>query len=112
MSLASAAQLDAAVAALPLRHQGPGGAVAVLRDGEVLVRHAWGFADVAKRLPFTPQTMSLICSITKQFTCSLLLDVCPDPTVLDAEVRALLPNLQQAAPGAPSRKLCGAERQL
>ena len=60
--------LDRAVAALPGRYAGPGGAVAVVRNGEVLVRHAWGWADAARRLAFTPATPFLVCSITKQFT--------------------------------------------
>jgi D-aminopeptidase len=92
-------RLERAVGALPRRYAGPGGAVAVLRDGEVLVRHAWGWADTEQRLPFTPQTMSLICSITKQFTCGLLLDLFPEPTTLNDEVRRLMPDLQQEAPG-------------
>jgi D-aminopeptidase len=41
-----------------------------------------------------------MCSITKQFTCGLVLDAFPDPSVLDHDVRARLPLLEQAAPGA------------
>jgi D-aminopeptidase len=41
-----------------------------------------------------------MCSITKQFTCAVVLDAFPDPSVLDGDVRARLPNLQQRAPGA------------
>jgi D-aminopeptidase len=41
-----------------------------------------------------------MCSITKQFTCALLLDAFPDPAVLDADVRARLPRLEQRAPSA------------
>jgi D-aminopeptidase len=70
----------------------------VLRDGEVLARHSWGWADAARRIPFTPETMFLVCSITKQFTCALLLDQFPDPSVLDADLRARLPALQEDAP--------------
>jgi D-aminopeptidase len=92
------AALDQALAALPSRYIGPGGAVAVLRDGEVLARHAWGWADAERRIPFTPLTMSLICSITKQFTCALLLDQFPDPTVLDSDLRRRLPLLEGEAP--------------
>src|SRR5258708_1739652 len=90
--------LDQALAAIPVRFPGPGGAAAVLHNGEILARHAWGWADAERRLLFTPETFFLICSITKQFTCSLLLDQFPDPSALDADLRARLPNLQQAAP--------------
>ncbi|MGI4942585.1 MAG: D-aminopeptidase [Janthinobacterium lividum] len=95
-----AARLDRALAALPHAHPGPGGAVAVLRDGEVLARHAWGWADAERRIAFTPGTLFRICSITKQFTCALVLDAVPDPSVLDGDVRARLPLLDGPAPGA------------
>ena len=91
-------RLDRILAALPRAYPGPGGAAAVLRDGETLVRHAWGWANAERRLPFTPGTLFRMCSITKQFTCAVLLDQFPDPSVLDADLRARLPNLQQPAP--------------
>src|SRR5271168_3128501 len=94
------ARLDRLLEALPRDYPGPGGAVAVLREGEVLVRHAWGFANAERRIAFTPRTLFRMCSVTKQFTCALVLDAFPDPTVLDADVAARLPRLEQAAPGA------------
>lgn len=72
----------------------------MLRDGKVLARHAWGWANAERRIPFTPRTLFRMCSITKQFTCGLVLDTFPDPTVLDADVRARLPLLSGATPGA------------
>ena len=97
--MTAAASLETILAGLPERHAGPGGAVAVLKDGKVLARHAWGWADAERRIPFTPQTMSLICSITKQFTCALLLDLFPDPSVLSADLQRRLPLLEGARPG-------------
>ena len=35
--------LAAAIESLPERFWGPGGAVGVVRDGEVVVREAWGY---------------------------------------------------------------------
>lgn len=93
-------RLDGAVAELPRLFPGPGGAVAVLRAGEVLARHAWGWADAERRIAFTPRTLFRMCSITKQFTCALLLDQFPDPSALDADVAARLPRLAGAVPGA------------
>jgi D-aminopeptidase len=92
--------LEAVVADLPRAFPGPGGAVAVLRDGEAIIRHAWGFANAERRIPFTPRSLFRICSISKQFTCALLLDTFPDPGVLDSDVRARLPGLEGAVPGA------------
>ena len=89
---------ERALADLPSRHVGPGGAIAVLRDGEVLARQCWGWADAERRLPFTPATMALVCSITKQFTCTLMLDQFPDPTALDGDVAAMMPLLAAAPP--------------
>jgi D-aminopeptidase len=92
--------LDRAVDSLPRTYPGPGGAVAVLRDGAVLLRHAWGWANAERRIPFTPRTLFRMCSITKHFTCGVVLDAFPDPSVLDADVSARLPKLEQAPPGA------------
>jgi D-aminopeptidase len=93
-------RLDRTVETLPRTYAGPGGAIAVLRDGQVLVRHTWGWANAERRIRFTPRTLFRMCSITKQFTCALVLDAFPDPSVLDGDVRARLPLLRQAAPGA------------
>jgi D-aminopeptidase len=93
-------RLNRVLDALPRNYAGPGGAVAVLREGEVLVRHTWGWANAERRIAFTPRTLFRMCSITKQFTCGLLLDAFPDPSVLDGDVRARLPLLQGAAPTA------------
>src|SRR5580704_10542143 len=93
-----ATALDRALEALPRAYPGPGGAVAVLREGEVLARGAWGWANAERRTAFTPASLVRICSITKQFTCALALDAFPDPSVLDDDVRARLARLQQPAP--------------
>ena len=93
-------RLDDALSRLPLAYPGPGGAVAVVRQGEVLAKHAWGWANAERRIPFTPRTLFRICSITKQFVCSMLVEAFPDPSALDADVRSRLPHLQGPAPGA------------
>lgn len=90
--------LDRAIADLPLRFPGPGGAVAVVKDGVAIVRHAWGYADLERRSPYTLATQAPICSITKQFTCAALLSACPDPSDLDGAVAAQLPRLHGDRP--------------
>lgn len=97
-------RLDRALDALPHRYPGPGAAVAVLRDGEVLGWRAWGWANAELRIPFTRKTLFRFCSITKQFTCGLILDAFPDPSVLDDDVRSRLPQLEQPPPN--TRHLC------
>ncbi len=98
LSASLSARLDHCLEALPRAYPGPGGAVAVLREGKVLVRHAWGWANAERRIAFTPRTLFRMCSITKQFTCGLVLDAFPDPSVLDGDVRARLPLLAETAP--------------
>jgi D-aminopeptidase len=93
-------RLENCLASLPTAFPGPGGAAAVVKDGEVLLRHAWGYANAERRIPFTPRTLFRMCSITKQFTCGVVLSAFPDPAVLDDGVAAMLPNLRQAAPAA------------
>ena len=100
MTTALNTRLDRALEALPRAYPGPGGAVAVVREGEVLARHAWGWANAERRIAFTPRSLFRMCSITKQFTCALLLDAFADPSVLDADVRQRLPRLEQPSPGA------------
>jgi len=94
------ARLDAAVEAIPRAFPGPGGALAVLREGEVLIRHAWGYANAERRIPFTPRTLFRVCSITKQFTCAAALDTHPDITTLDEAIPARLPHLAGTVPRA------------
>jgi D-aminopeptidase len=92
------AALERTVEALPRSYPGPGGAIAVVKDGVPVIRHGWGFANLETRQPFTPATLTPICSITKQFTCATLLSVAPDPSACDALVTAQLPRLEGAAP--------------
>ena len=88
------------IAELPKAYPGPGGAVAVLRDGETLARHAWGWANCERRIAFSPNTLFRMCSITKQFTSALALEAFPDLGALDGDVRARMPRLEAAAPSA------------
>ncbi|KAJ5970444.1 uncharacterized protein N7479_000362 [Penicillium vulpinum] len=63
-----------------LRYRGPGGAIAVVKDGEVIGQRIWGFAHLDERIPMTPEMQLPICSITKQFVCALLIDLERNPT--------------------------------
>jgi CubicO group peptidase (beta-lactamase class C family) len=46
----------------------PGLALAVVRDGEVVLQKGYGVRDVRGAEPVTPETQFLLCSITKSFT--------------------------------------------
>lgn len=81
-------RLEAFVEAIPQKYKGPGGAVAVVKDGQVLIRHAWGFANLATRTALTAETRMPICSVSKQFTCATLLETVGEPEQLDGDVAA------------------------
>lgn len=99
MTQSLTARLDRLMRTLPETYAGPGGAVAVIKDGETVLRHAWGYANLERRIPFTPKSLFRICSITKHITCAMLLDAYPDLSALDPEVKARLPLLEGKAPG-------------
>ncbi|KAJ5098220.1 Peptidase S12 aminopeptidase DmpB domain C [Penicillium argentinense] len=61
------------------RYRGPGGAIAVVKNGELVGQRVWGYADLDRRIPLTSETQMPICSITKQFVCALLLDLERNP---------------------------------
>ena len=51
----------------------PGVAVLVARDGQIVFQGGFGFADLGKKTPVTPETKFRIGSITKQFTAAAIL---------------------------------------
>jgi CubicO group peptidase (beta-lactamase class C family) len=50
----------------------PGAALAIVRDGKVLVAKGYGFRDVENQLPVTTETLFPIASISKSFTVTTL----------------------------------------
>lgn len=52
---------------VPSTFRVPGGAIAVLRDGEVIAKHAWGYANLETREAVKVDTIYPICSISKQY---------------------------------------------
>lgn len=98
MTAIDTAALERMLNLLPSRYKGPGGVAGVVKDGQVIARRAWGFADMYRRLPMTAATRLPICSLSKQFTCALLLDQFDDLAALDGKVRDYLPNYRDALP--------------
>lgn len=98
MSTWDTSALDQILEKLPVDYPGPGGAVAIVHNGKPIVRHSWGWANADRAIPFMPASLFHMCSITKQFTCGLLLDTCPDPKSLDGDVGSYLPALLEPAP--------------
>jgi CubicO group peptidase (beta-lactamase class C family) len=44
------------------------GAVLVAKDGKIIFRKGYGYADVERKIPYTPETQHEVASITKMFT--------------------------------------------
>lgn len=61
-------------AEMEFRNQ-PGLAIAVVYDQELVWSRGFGFADLEKRIPMTPQTPFRIASITKTFTSTAILQL-------------------------------------
>lgn len=104
MSKFDTSALEAFVRHIPQNYKGPGGVVAVLKDGEVVLQHAWGFADLRTRKPMTVETRMPICSVSKQFTCGVLLDAVGEPELLDDALEAYLDKFEGERPVV--RDLC------
>lgn len=70
---------------IPLLYPGPGGAVAVLKDGKLIGEYVWGYADLDQRIQMSSTTQMPICSCTKQMLCMVLINLKYNPTSLIAE---------------------------
>lgn len=74
------------------------GAVVILRGGSVEYAAGFGFADIARRLPFSADTPMDGASIAKPFTAAALLMLAHEGRVdLDAPVQSLLPSYPHGA---------------
>ena len=72
----------------------PGASVLVVHDGEVVVRRAYGLADLDSDVPASPATNYRLASVTKQFTAAAILLLAEDGRLrLDDPVGRWLPSL-------------------
>jgi CubicO group peptidase (beta-lactamase class C family) len=73
----------------------PGAAIAVIKDGKVILSKGYGFRDVDKKLPVTEQTIFPIASITKSFTVATLGTLASEGKLeWDKPVREYLPDFR------------------
>jgi len=86
---------------------GPGGAVAVMRQGEFIHRRGYGLADLKKRVPWDADSLYPIMSVSKQFTttCILMLEE-QGKLSLDDDVHMHLPELPDLGATLTLRHLC------
>jgi CubicO group peptidase (beta-lactamase class C family) len=79
----------------------PGLAIAIVKNGEVVLAEGYGLRDVDKKLPVTPRTLFAIGSCTKAFT-TFVIGTMVDEGKLDWDkpVRTYLPELRLHDPVA------------
>jgi CubicO group peptidase (beta-lactamase class C family) len=84
--------------------QVPGLAVAVLRDGEVVLCRGYGFRDPERGLPVTPRTLFALGSVTKTFTATGLAILADEGRLdWDRPLRDYLPDFALMDPEASRR---------
>ena len=82
----------------------PGVAVAIVKDGEVVLSRGYGLRDVKRNLPVTPETLFAIGSATKAFTVMSLGVLADDGRISwDTPVKTYLPTFKLEDPFATDR---------
>ncbi|HEX5788939.1 MAG TPA: serine hydrolase domain-containing protein, partial [Woeseiaceae bacterium] len=72
----------------------PGVAVRVIRDGTIAFDGSYGYAEVDKRIPVTPDTAFRLASVSKQFAAMAILMLAEDGALkLDDPVAKYVPEL-------------------
>jgi CubicO group peptidase (beta-lactamase class C family) len=90
-------ELDAYVEKILATHKLPGAAIAVVKDGQVVVAKGYGLSNVEASTKATADTVYQLASVTKQFTAAAALMLVEDGKLsLDAKVTELLPGLPAA----------------
>ena len=86
------------------RGQQPGCAVAVVDDGKVVHKAAYGYASLDHAIPLNTDSMFRVASLSKQFTAAALALAAEDGLVdLEAPIGRYLPNLQARTRQIPLR---------
>ncbi len=84
----------------------PGASVVVIRDGEVILRRAYGMADLEHRVAATPETDYRLASVSKQFTAMAVMQLAKGGKLrYDQPVRDFLPELPAATRAVTVRHL-------
>jgi CubicO group peptidase (beta-lactamase class C family) len=89
------ADFDAYVQRVMQEWKVPGAAIAIVKDGKVILSKGYGLRDVKDNLPATPQTLFPIASITKSFTVATLATLSSEGKLdWDKPVRDYLPDFR------------------
>ena len=98
------AELDAWVAQVRERFEVPGIAVAVVKDGQVVLERGWGVREIGKQAPVDEHTLFAIASNTKAFTAASLSMLADEGKLsLDDRVVDHLPGFRMSDPYVTSQ---------
>ena len=76
----------------------PGGAIAVVKDGRLVLARGYGYSDAAAKEPVSPDALFRIASVSKPITAVAVLELVEQGRLdLDAKAFAMLPNLTPPA---------------
>lgn len=71
----------------------PGISVAIVHNQDIIFKKGYGFADLEKKTPMTPETIFSICSISKLFTSVAVMQLWEQRKLrLDDSLQSLLPD--------------------
>jgi CubicO group peptidase (beta-lactamase class C family) len=89
-----------------IREDGPGCAVAVMRDSAIVHVGGYGMADLEHRVKITPAAVFHVASLSKQFTAFAVLDLADRGKLdLDDDVRVYVPQVPVFGPRITLRHL-------
>ena len=92
-------ELEEYIAATIRELELPGAAIAVVKDGRVLVARGYGVRELGKAAPVDAQTIFDIASLTKAFTAAAIGALVDDSTLTwDDPIRRILPEVEFADP--------------
>jgi CubicO group peptidase (beta-lactamase class C family) len=92
---------DALMLRLMSMHNVPGAAVALIKDGGIVLERGYGFRDLATHAPVTTTTLFNIGSISKSFTALGIAQLVDQQQVdLDTPVISYIPDLRLSDPRA------------
>jgi CubicO group peptidase (beta-lactamase class C family) len=84
----------------------PGASVVVVHNGQVVVRRAYGMADLERRIAATPETDYRLASVSKQFTAMAIMLLAKDGKLrYDQPIRDFLAELPPATQAVTVRYL-------
>src|SRR5262245_49934151 len=85
---------------------GPGVALAVIRDGEAILTSCTGLANIEACVPITPQTNFRLASVSKQFTAMAIMLLADRRQLsLDARLPDLFPEFPACGASITVRRL-------